>query len=176
MLIIACPYSSKIYQEPLPEKNAPTINLYDILEVLAQNNFSNKKQAELLEIINFVLHKKHYPQDICGNLEKKIRLLKQAEQETGTPSSLHLSAKKGFKVNFIRVINCLIELSFFTDKKGNSITKKAVFETFGKTINQDLSAFQNDLSTTKAAANSDMRNTLAIFEQMYTKQKEISQK
>jgi len=176
MLIIACPYSSKIYHEPSSETNAPTVNLDDILEVLAQNNFSNKKQADLLEIINFILHKKHYPQDICGNLEKKIRVLKQAEQEAGAPSSLRLSPKKGFKVNFIRIINCLCELSFFTDKKGNDITKKEVFETFGKAINQNLSAFQNDLSTTKAAANSDMRNTLAIFEQMHAKQKEISQK
>ena len=147
--------------------------------MLGQNNFSNQKQIELLQIINFVLHKKHYPQDICGIVEKKIKLLEQTDVRAGLAhanSNLQLSTKKGFKVNFIRIINCLFELSFFTDRKGNDTTKKEVFTIFGKAINQDLSAFHNDLSTTKAAANSDMRNTLAIFEQMYTKQQEINTK
>jgi len=145
--------------------------------VLGQNNFSNQKQIELLQIINFVLHKKHYPQDICGIVEKKIKLLEQKEQEAvSTNSNLQLSTKKGFKVNFIRVLNCLCELSFFTDKQGGYITKKDVFDICGRVINQDLSTFHNDLAVTKAAANSDMRSALAIFEQMHTKQKEISQK
>ena len=103
-------------------------------------------------------------------------LAQRAGEVGGSPTNLHLSPKKGFKVNFIRVINVLCELSFFTDKKGNDITKKEVFKTFGAAINQDLSTFQNYLSTTKAAANSDMRSTLAIFEQMYAKQQEINQK
>ena len=145
--------------------------------MLGQNNFSNQKQIELLQVMNFVLHKKHYPQDICGIVEKKIKLLEQTEQEsTPTNSNLQLSTKKGFKVNFIRVINCLCELSFFTDKKGNDTTKKDVFDTFGRAINQDLSTFHNDLSANKAAANSDMRNTFVVFEQMYAKQQEINQK
>jgi len=45
--------------------------------VLGQNNFSNQKQIELLQIVNFVLHKKHYPQDTCGIVEKKIQILQQ---------------------------------------------------------------------------------------------------
>ena len=98
------------------------------------------------------------------------------ERFTLSASEVQLSTKKGFKVNFIRVINCLCELSFFTDKRGNDITKKEVFETFGKAINQSLSNFHNDLSANKAAANSDMHNTLAIFEQMYAKQQEINNK
>jgi len=145
--------------------------------VLGQNNFSNQKQIDLLQIINFVLHKKHYPQDICGIVEKKIKLLEQTEQGNApTNSNLQLSTKKGFKVNFIRVINCLCELLFFTDKQGGDTTKKEVFDTFGKAINQDLSTFHNDLSANKAAANSDMRSTLAIFEQMHAKQQEINRK
>ena len=123
------------------------------------------------------MYKKHYPQDTCGIIERKIKLLEQSEQATAPAiSKLRLSTKKGAKVNFIRVINCLCELSFFTDKKGNSITKKEVFDVFGRTINQDLSTFHNDLSVTKAAANYDMRNTLAIFEQMHAKQQEINDK
>ena len=147
--------------------------------MLGQNNFSNQKQIDLLQIINFVLHKKHYPQDICGIVERKIKLLEQSDVLAGLApanSNLQLSTKKGFKVNFIRVINCLCELSFFADKKGNNITKKEVFETFGKAINQDLSSFHVDLSASKSAANSDMRSTLAIFEQMCAKQQEINNK
>jgi len=73
--------------------------------VLGQNNFSNQKQIDLLKIINFVLYKKHYPQDICGIVERKIKLLEQSEQEAAPiGSNLQLSTKKGFKVNFIRVV------------------------------------------------------------------------
>jgi len=129
----------------------------------------------LLQIVNYALYKKQYPQNLCGIIERKIKLLEQTEQVAApVNSNLHLSNKKGFKVNFIRVINCLFELSFFSDKQGGYITKKEVFKTLGTAINQDLSAFQNDLSTTNAAANSDMKSTLAIFEQMHAKQLEIN--
>jgi hypothetical protein len=89
---------------------------------------------------------------------------------------LQLSTKKGFKVNFIRVINTLCELAYFTDRNDNETTKKEVFRTLGNTLNTDFSAYQNILSTTKAAAKSDMKNTLSVFEQMYTKQQEINNK
>ena len=129
----------------------------------------------MLQIVNYALYKKQYPQNLCGIIERKIKLLEQTEQVAApVNSNLHLSNKKGFKVNFIRVINCLFELSFFSDKQGGYITKKEVFKTLGTAINQDLSAFQNDLSTTNAAANSDMKSTLAIFEQMHVKQLEIN--
>ena len=164
-----------------PLQSPSTIDVTDILEVISQNNFPNQKQIDLLQILNYALHKKHYPQDICGILDKKIQLLQQHSPLCPTcpkspTTNLQLSTQKGFKVNFIRVINTLFELSFFTDKNGNNITKKEVFKTFGNAVNQNLSAFQNDLSTTKAAANSDMRSTLAIFEQMYAKQQEINKK
>ena len=45
--------------------------------MLGQNNFSNQKQIELLQILNFVVCKKCYPQDTCGILEKKILILQQ---------------------------------------------------------------------------------------------------
>ena len=146
--------------------------------MLGQNNFSNQKQIELLQVINFSLYQKHYPQDICGIVERKIKLLEQSDDVGAglAPANLHLSTKKGFKVNFIRVINCLYELSYFTDRKGNDVTKKEVFKTFGNAINQDLSGFHNDLSAAKSAANSDMKNTLAVFEQMYAKQQESNNK
>jgi hypothetical protein len=152
-----------------------TIDVNDILEVLAQNNFSNQKQIELLHVVNYALHKKHYPQDTCGIIERKIKLLEQSEQETACAgSNLQLSAKKGFKVNFIRVINCLCELNFFSDKRGGDMTKIEIFQTFGNTINQDLSYFQNNMNASYQAANADMESTLAIFKDMLKKQIEIN--
>ena len=48
--------------------------------MLEQNSFSNQKQIELLHVVNYALHKKHYPQDICGIVERKIKLLELTEQ------------------------------------------------------------------------------------------------
>jgi len=83
------PNSSQIYinlldihirsiQKQLSEKDSQIIKLNDVVEVLNQNNFPNQKKAELLEILSYILYSKQYPDDICGNLERKIQLLKQA--------------------------------------------------------------------------------------------------
>jgi hypothetical protein len=158
-------------------QSTSTIEVNDIFEALCQSNFPNKQQIEVLTILDFALCKKCYPQDICGIIRRKIELLKLAEQEIADISSnLFLSIKKGIRVNFIRVINCLCELGFFADKNGNPITKKEVFHIVGQFINQDLSSFHNDLSAAKAAANSDMKSAFAIFELMHTKQLEINRK
>lgn len=44
---------------------------------MEQNNFSNQKQVDLLQILNFALYKKQYPHDTCGIIEKKIQILNQ---------------------------------------------------------------------------------------------------
>jgi hypothetical protein len=49
---------------------------------LGQNNFPTHKQIATLEVVNYALYKKKYPQDTCGIIDRKINLLKQAEQET----------------------------------------------------------------------------------------------
>jgi len=103
------PSPSKIYlslleiqiralQKQLSEKNAPTISINDILEVLTQNNFSNQKQAELLQIINYVLYAKQYPDDICGNLEKKIQILQQPIETVETGNTEKSGTKRTQKV------------------------------------------------------------------------------
>ena len=159
------------------KKSTSTIEANDILEVLGQHNFSNQKQIDVLQIIDLALYKKQYPDNIRGIIKRKIQLLQHSEQETApTDNNLHLSTKKGFKVNFIRVINCLCELSYFTDSKGNNITKKEVFKSIGNATNTDFSTYQNILSTTKAAAKSDMKSILLVFEQLHAKQLEINNK
>ena len=57
------------------------MDVRDILEVLEQNSFSKQQQIQLLHVVNYALHKKHYPQDICGMVEKKIKLLELTVQE-----------------------------------------------------------------------------------------------
>jgi hypothetical protein len=158
-------------------QKSSTIEVNDIIETMWQHNFSTKQQIEVLEVLDFALCKKCYPQDVRGIIKSKIKLLELAEQEIAKISSnLFLSFKKGTKVNFLRIINCMCELGFFADKNGNSISKKEVFSIVGQSINQDLSSFHNDLSSAKAAANSDMKSAFAIFELMHTKQQEISRK
>ena len=158
-------------------QKSSTIEVNDIFETMWQHNFSNKQQIEVLEVLAFAVCKKCYPQDIRGIIKSKVKLLELAEQEIANiGSNLYLSIKKGVKVNFLRIINCMCELGFFADKDGNDITKKEVFAIVGKSINQDLSSFHIDLSTTKATANRDMKNTFSIFERMKDKQQEINNK
>jgi hypothetical protein len=160
------------------QKITASISVIDMLDVLDRNYCSNRKKAELLEWIAYVLYSKQYPDDICGMLDKRIGLLRQAEQETSASSgsSIYLSAKKGIKIFFIRVINILCELFFFTDKNGGRATKKEVFRVFGNALNIDLSTFHNDLSVSKSAANNDMNNTTDYLDVMRAKQIEINQK
>ena len=61
-------------------KNTSTIDVSDILEVLEHSSFPNQKQIQLLQIVNFALYKKRYPQDTCGIVERKIKLLELTEQ------------------------------------------------------------------------------------------------
>lgn len=48
---------------------------------MTQHNFSNQKQIELLQIINFVLYKNQYPKDYCGIIDRKIQILQQPIEE-----------------------------------------------------------------------------------------------
>jgi len=81
-------YAERCRSEVQAKKITSTIDVTDILEVLGQNNFSNQKQIELLQIINFALYQKHYPHDLCGIVEKKIQILQQPT-ETTAPTCLH---------------------------------------------------------------------------------------
>ncbi|KAA6326753.1 hypothetical protein EZS27_024178 [termite gut metagenome] len=89
-------------------------------------------------------------------------------------NNICLSEKRGMKIDFIRVINCLYELGFFTDTNGNSITKKDVFAAFGQTINKDLSTFHQDLGSTTNASKADLTSIRKIFEKMLDKQNELN--
>ncbi|MDR1181629.1 MAG: hypothetical protein LBL13_06605 [Bacteroidales bacterium] len=87
-------------------------------------------------------------------------------------SKVCLSSKKGMKIDYIRVINCLCELGFFTDNNGNSIPKKDVFAVFGQAISRDLSNYDKDLSRSMSDSTA-LDKHLEIFNTMEVKMTEI---
>jgi len=101
---------------------------------------------------------------------------KYENEESRTKSKLHLCSKKGYKVNFIRVVNVLYELGFFQGESNERVSKKEVFASFGDLLNANYSSFQNDLTTTQSASNSDLKCLTEIFEKMLEKQKELINK
>jgi len=87
------------------------------LEVLGQNNFSNQKQVELLQILNYALFVKNYPQDICGKLEKKIQIL---QQPTAPPEKENTDVAP-IKVRSVVILELLKKLQIGTAQ--NDLTK-----------------------------------------------------
>ncbi|MDR0680908.1 MAG: hypothetical protein LBG15_03515 [Dysgonamonadaceae bacterium] len=83
-------------------------------------------------------------------------------------SKIHLSKEKGVKIDYIRVINCLYELGFFKDDKGNDVTKKDVFAVFGAAVNKDLSDYDKDLSRSLSDSTA-LEKHLKIFDLMKEK-------
>lgn len=112
-------------------------------------------------------------------LDKVLEPLREKyehKQEEILLSNIRLNSKKGFKVNYIRVINVLCEMGFFQNTDNTQIAKKEVFNAFGKFLNIDLSSYQNDLGATKSASNRDMQSLIKIFQDMLEKQQELINK
>lgn len=91
---------------------------------------------------------------------------------TSRVSPVHLSTVRGKRIDFIRVINTLYELGFFTDDKGGEISKKNVMKTLGNAVGIDLSNYDNDLSSSLSDA-TNLEKHLAIFESMKDKMEEV---
>jgi hypothetical protein len=85
--------------------------------VLEQNNFSNQKQVELLQVLNYALFVKNYPQDICGRLEKKIQIL---QQPTATPEIENTDVAP-VKVRSVVILELLKKMQLGTAQ--NDLTK-----------------------------------------------------
>lgn len=97
---------------------------------------------------------------------------KQNENPTLHTSPVHLSTTRGMKIDFIRVMNSLYELGFFTDDKGGKISKKDVMTALGKAVNVDLSTYDNDLSRSLSDS-TKLEKHLTIFERMRDKMQEV---
>ncbi|MEI8202923.1 MAG: hypothetical protein WCH34_07925 [Bacteroidota bacterium] len=121
-------------------------------------------------------------------IEKIAKALEKTLYPKGTPSfcnsdtsttlstiqnsKIHLSTSKGTKIDYIRVINCLFELGFFKDENQNAVTKKDVFEVFGKMINKNLNDYDKDLSRSLSDSTA-LEKHLEIFRIMSDKMTEI---
>ncbi len=126
---------------------------------------------------------------VFGNVEQKIEVKNddpstssgQAQNDnpsTGfgqaptVESSVYLSTTRGTKIDFIRVVNSLYELGFFTDDKGGKISKKDVMIAVGKAVNVDLTEYQNDLSRSLSDS-TKLEKHLTIFDRLKEKMEEV---
>ena len=115
---------------------------------------------------------------IFGNVEQKIEVASDnmgaapAPSEAKAESPVHLSTTRGTKIDFIRVVNSLCELGFFTDDKGGRISKKDVMTALGNAVNVDLTDYQNDLSRSLSDS-TKLEKHLVIFDRMRDKMEEV---
>ena len=114
---------------------------------------------------------------VFGNVEQKIEVKNDdpstsSGQAPTVESSVYLSTTRGTKIDFIRVVNSLYELGFFTDDKGGKINKKDVMIAVGKAVNIDLTEYQNDLSRSLSDS-TKLDKHLAIFDRMRDKMEEV---
>jgi integrase len=108
---------------------AMTIEVTDILEILEQHNFPTHKQIETLEVVNYALCKKKYPQGTCGILERKIQILQQSfevsEKENPNTCTEQSRSTANIKVRSVVIVELLKK---WLETAG--ITKKITFHCF----------------------------------------------
>ena len=80
-------------------------------------------------------------------------------------SGIRLKKDRGIRVNFLRFVYALFELGFFETSDGSKLTKKKVFQVFGQALNENFSAYSNDLSQSKRV-NTLMDTQTNIFRKM----------
>ena len=82
-------------------------------------------------------------------------------------SFIHLSQNRGAKTNFLRVLDALWELRYFTDETGQIVTKERLMKTFGEFLGDDFSTFASDLS--QSYIHTSLETNVAIFDEMKQK-------
>ena len=97
---------------------------------------------------------------------------KTAGKKAAEASPLRLSARKGTKIDFIRMMNAWYECGYVEDKNGARPTKKEYFKWLGKLFNTDLSDYYNHLSTSKACGVTYDSQT-RIFDELKEKHKDL---
>lgn len=96
----------------------------------------------------------------------------ETKEEGNTTSPVHLNSTIGTKIDFIRVMNTLYELGFFTNEQGGKITKKDFFTSIGQAVNIDLSKYDKDLSRSTADSTA-LEKHLRVFDNMRQKMIDI---
>lgn len=109
---------------------------------------------------------------LCGKIIAFLNKLPPTPTQSQQINNIYLSEKKGMKINYIRVINCLYELGFFVDESQNIINKIDVMKAFGSIINRDLKDYDKDLSRALSDSTALDKN-LEIFSSLKDKMNEI---
>lgn len=127
--------------------------------MLAQHNFSNQKQIELLQIINFVLYKNQYPKDYCGIIDRKIQILQQPTEEKPVNKQKENTFTTSQQILFFYYLLNEIGINFgnsdksqwirlmysFTAKNAQDIKEKLNFNFDNKKTKQDLRIVANHI-------------------------------
>ena len=90
--------------------------------MLEQHNFPSQKQIELLQVLNYALCVKHYPQDICSILDRKIQLLKLSA-DTPQNNNETDKAKRTLKVTTDALFAILKKAGLVTENDNTKIPK-----------------------------------------------------
>ncbi|MCR5360659.1 MAG: hypothetical protein K6E73_01440 [Bacteroidales bacterium] len=95
-----------------------------------------------------------------------------AGASAGVGSPLHLSGRKGTKIDFIRVMNAWYECGKVECDNGARPTKQEFFEWVGRVFNIDLSDYDKDLSNSMSSSVSDEKQT-RIFDELKARHQAI---
>lgn len=111
------------------------------------------------------------------NVDMKSDVKEPDMKESGNDSCsflspLHLSKKKGNRIDLIRIANAIYELGMVVDGNGGRLTKKDFMVAFGRAFNIDLADYDKDLSNSMASSVSYEKQT-RIFDEMKEKHQEI---
>jgi len=77
---------------------ASAIEANDMIEAVSQHNFPSQFQVIILKFIDFVLFKKQNPEDTCGIIERKIKLLELSIETTEKENIEKSGIKRTLKV------------------------------------------------------------------------------
>jgi hypothetical protein len=113
--------------------------------VLEQNNFSSQKQVELLQILNYSLFKKQYPQDTCGILERKIQIL---QQQPETPEKENTEVAP-IKVRSVVILEMLKQMQLGTAQNDLSKICKLIAFLTGNSYNSIYNELQKGVYFSK---------------------------
>ena len=100
-----------------------------------------------------------------------LNSLDNAEAATDMRSPLFLSNARGNKIDFIRVMNAMVECGMIVNAQGMPPTKKEYFLWVGKLFNIDLSNYDKDLSNSMSVGTSEEAQ-YRIFDVLKNRHKE----
>lgn len=137
----------------------------------AQNEF--KDQLEIKNsLANSGIDNDEHNQFALLRYESRIQILNKLINISGLKTALSepdqmagfvLTNRRGAKIDFIRVLNALYEMKFFSDEN-NVLTKQIVMERFGQVLGVDLSKYDTDLS--QAFMTGNVEQNVRIFQEL----------